>query len=139
VEQADREANRFKEFRHAVEKDSKAKPLDVRNNSHEESGSQSYSADSENLEVGMQQAEHDPFDVAEEIWLLEQIKDIQDELNILKIVILDQTSVIDRFCKLQPNAYYALKEQRTVRNYGDEVKRITMHADRTYQTVCMVQ
>ncbi|KAI1667965.1 hypothetical protein Ptr902_09889 [Pyrenophora tritici-repentis] len=110
---ADKEANLFKEFRLAVKRDPRATPLEVTNDAYED----------------------DSFDVVEEIWLLEQIKDIQDELRILTILIRDQTSVISKFCILKPKAEYAMKAERTVRDYGAEVERITTHADHTYQAL----
>lgn len=85
----------------------------------------------------MAQIEHNPFQVAEEIFLLEQIKDIHDELHTFEIVLQDQKEVIDQFCKLPMirDHDYGSRALRSVDNYQAQMKRLAEHADHTYKTV----
>jgi hypothetical protein len=111
----------------------------IRSKVHGEPEPQSQSATHVNSEAGTHLTGDDDFDVAGDISLLEQIKDIQDELHIMKILIQDQTFVIDKFCELQEGVTYAEKAKRTVRDYRVEVESIITRANHTYQMVSILQ
>ncbi|RYN91333.1 hypothetical protein AA0119_g10561 [Alternaria tenuissima] len=129
---ADEEANRLKRFRCAVEVSSAKLPR-VRNDAYEDPEIQSQVVTPEKSQADIQPAEGDELDLAGDILLLEQIKDIKDELHIMKILIQDQTSVIDQFCELVSTVDYAKKAKRTVRDYRVEVDSIITRVNHTYK------
>jgi ABC-type methionine transport system ATPase subunit len=96
--------------------------------------------------------------ISQEIQLLEQIKDIQDELHTLGVLIGHQKAVVDQLCRFdlssknsglstktntsskpdpstRPNS--SLKAKETVKYYDTQVKDMSKHAKLTYQAVCL--
>lgn len=116
---------------------SSAKLPRVRNDAYEDPEIQSQVVTPEKSQADIQPAEGDELDLAGDILLLEQIKDIKDELHIMKILIQDQTSVIDQFCELVSTVDYAKKAKRTVRDYRVEVDSIITRVNHTYKMVSM--
>ncbi|KAF3007632.1 hypothetical protein E8E13_008383 [Curvularia kusanoi] len=99
--------------------------------------------------------------ILREIQLLEQIKDIQDELHTLKVLIGHQKTVIDQLYDLDPalgssasstadltdkpasapraeiaaRSESALKAHRAVREYESQVEDMSKHAEHTYEAL----
>jgi hypothetical protein len=77
----------------------------------------------------------DPFSIADDIISLEQIKDIQDELQILKGIFKDQETVVNQFYKLHSPADHGKKAKETVTRYRNRVQSMLDRADPTYRAV----
>lgn len=121
--QADEEAERFEEFSNAVTAKEKA-----REDKLEGKVSPLKSEDKKKYKA---------FSITMEIGLLEEIKDIQDELHVLELVLKDQQNVVDDFCNLLKTDQkgYASKSQRAVKRYKDQVDRMIDRAKHTQAAV----
>lgn len=92
--------------------------------------------ENESETLGMQ---HDPMDtdIGREIYLLKDIKDIRDELQIFLVIFHDQLKVINDSSSLgtlQGTHFDRLK--RTVERYISEAKRLDNHAQNVYVHSC---
>ena len=79
------------------------------------------------------------FSIRKDVVMLEQIKDVQDELHVLEMLIGDQHSVIDQFCKLIEVDNHVSRAYRTVLQYQQQVKKMSDHARDTYEAVRVAQ
>lgn len=121
--QVDDEARGFRDFREAIQKHEQhadAGRPDDREMSPDNTSAHDYTKDL--------------FDVKHEICLLEQVKDIQDELHIMGLIFQDQGAVVEQFRVLVTNEPGA-KIQHAVLKCQNDIRKLEHQAKQAYGQV----
>lgn len=77
----------------------------------------------------------DLFNIVSEIEMLKQIKDIQDELLIMRTLIADQLALINQLRDTIETTTSIFKARRTVIYQKEKVEKMDKHARHTHQAV----